>query len=142
MTKTDKLAALLDADVRDKDVLEVACGGAEFSLSALRAAKSVSAIDLDDSRLSPRARGSAIRFQIMDAAHMSFPDRIFDTVVIYNAFAHIESQWDEIEKECRRVCRPNGALYVASTWKLDTGRMEGAFGAAAKWRDGFLIARL
>lgn len=142
MTKTDKLAALLDADVRDKDVLEVACGGAEFSLSALRTAKSVSAIDLDDSRLSPKARGSAIRFAVVDAARMSFPDHTFDTVILYNAFAHIESQWDEIEKECRRVCRPNGAVYVVSTWKLDTGRMEGAFGAAAKWRDGFLIARL
>lgn len=142
MTKTDKLAALLDADVRDKDVLEVACGGAEFSLSALRTAKSVSAIDLDDSRLSPKARGSAIRFAVVDAARMSFPDHTFDTVILYNAFAHIESQWDEIEKECRRVCRPNGAVYVVSTWKLDTGRMEGAFGAVAKWRDGFLIARL
>lgn len=142
MTKTDKLTALLRADIRDKDVLEVACGAAEFSLSASREAKSVCGIDLDDKRLSPRARESGIQFQIMDAADMSYPDHIFDTVMIYNAFAHIRSQWDAIEKECKRVLKPAGALYVVGTWKLDTNLMEDAFGAAAMWRDGFFIAKL
>ena len=142
MTKTDKLAALLCANIEDKDVLEVACGGAEFSLSAAREARSVSAIDLDDSRLSPKARDGVICFEVMDAAHMSFSDHAFDTVMIYNAFAHIESQWDEIQKECRRVLRPGGTLYVVSTWTLDTGRMEDVFGSAAAWRDGFLIVKL
>ena len=142
MTKTDKLAALFSADIREKDVLEVACGAAEFSLSAAREAKSVSCIDLDDKRLSPRVRESAIHFEVMDAANMRYHNHTFDTVVIYNAFAHIQSQWDAIEKECKRVLKPDGTLYVIGTWKLDTSLMADVFGSAALWRSGFMIVKL
>lgn len=41
MKKTDKLVQLLNSHIEDKDILEVACGGAEFSISASTMAKSV-----------------------------------------------------------------------------------------------------
>ena len=81
-------------------------------------------------------------FQIMDAARMSYPDNTFDTVVIYNAFFHIRDQWDEIEKECRRVLKRTGILYVIGTWSLDTILMIEMFGDQAFWQAGFLLVRI
>lgn len=51
MKKTDALVKKLTSDIENKDVLEVACGTADFSVSAAQLANSVSCIDLDDSRL-------------------------------------------------------------------------------------------
>ena len=105
MKKTDALVNMLISDIESKEVLEVACGAADFSVSAARAANHVSCIDLDACRLNHLDKQENVTFQIMDAARMSYPDNTFDTVVIYNAFFHIRDQWDEIEKECRRVLK-------------------------------------
>ena len=83
MKKTDILANMLASDIRSKDILEVACGAAGFSVSAAPIAHRVSCIDLDDSRLDHHVRQSKIRFQIMDAASMLYPDDAFDTVVLF-----------------------------------------------------------
>ena len=50
---------------------------------------------------------------------MTYPDHSFDTVVLYNAFSHIQSQWSAIEKECRRVLKDDGAIWLVGTWKMD-----------------------
>lgn len=142
MKKTDKAVRLLMADIENRDILEVACGTADFSLSALPFASGVSCIDLDDSRLSPPARQSALHFQVMDAARMDYADHTFDTVFIYNAFSHIHNQWEAIEKECRRVAKENGTIVIVSTWSLDTGLLRDTFGDKAVMRDDFLIVRL
>ena len=52
MKKTDLLVSLLMQDIADQKILEVACGCAEFSVSAARYAHSVSCIDIDGSRAS------------------------------------------------------------------------------------------
>ncbi len=143
MTRTDRLAELLRGHIVGKDVLEVACGSADFSLSAAKTARSVHCIDLDDSRLDRAGvERAGVRFLPMDARQMSFPDGSFDTVVLYNAFYHVRSQWDEIERECRRVLREDGSVWVVGNWKLETGPILEAFGEGAVLRDGFLIARL
>ncbi len=140
--RTDALAKAIAPELQAKDVLEVACGSAEFSLSAVSYAKTVSCIDLDDSRLSPAIWGSGVEFRVMDAALMEYPEASFDTVVLYNAFAHVEKQWVEIEKECKRVLRPGGALYLISTWKLDISRMTERFGEYGDWVGNAFIVRM
>lgn len=142
MKKTDKLVQLLNSHIEDKDILEVACGGAEFSISASTMAKSVSCIDLDDSRLNELINHTDIKFQIMDASKMDYPDDSFDTIVIYNAFYHIQSQWEDIARECSRVLRKDGKICIASTWKLDIGLMKDYFGNDVKWEDEFLIVMM
>ena len=139
MKKTDSLVSMLASDIEHKDVLEVACGAADFSVSAARLANSVSCIDLDDSRLNHQVKQNKVLFQIMDAADMSYPDNAFDTVVLYNAFFHILPQWDRIEEECKRVLKETGKLFIIGTWSLDTHRMIDTFGGDAVWHDGFLI---
>ena len=73
---------------------------------------------------------------------MSYPDNTFDTIVIYNAFFHLRDQWDEIEKECRRVLKAEGIIYVIGTWKLDTSLMIGMFGDQTFWKNGYLLVRI
>lgn len=142
MKKTDNLVNLLISDIENRDVLEVACGTADFSISAARFARSVNCIDLNSDRLTSRIKQANIHFQIMDASKMDFPDNSFDTVVLYNSFFHVQPGWSEIDRECRRVVRDGGATYVVGTWRLDTNLMKDIFGDDAIWRDGFLIVRL
>lgn len=73
---------------------------------------------------------------------MTFPDNFFDSIFFYNAFAHIEKQWTLIQKECMRVLKPDGALYIVGTWKLDTTLMHQIFCAEAKRENDFLIVKL
>lgn len=142
MKKTDALVQILISNIKDKDVLEAACGTADLSLSAARFAKTVSCIDLDLGRLNPQVQRSNIQFQIMDASKMEYPDRVFDTVVLYNAFSHIQSQWKEIECECKRVVKDDGVICIVGTWKMDTNLMQETFGGDAKWQNGFLIVKM
>ena len=68
------LVKLIESEIKDKDVLEVACGGAEFSASASRLARCVHCIDLDASRLGDLSSLENVYFSIMDATKMEFPD--------------------------------------------------------------------
>lgn len=142
MKKTDALVRLLQRDIEYRDVLEVACGTADFSVSAAPFAKSVSCMDLDADRLGPRVAQSGVCFRGMDARSMDYPDGAFDAVVLYNAFYHVQADWDEIEPECKRVLKRGGKLVLAATWKLDMGPMLDRFGDRAERRDGFLIVTL
>lgn len=140
--KTDTLVNMLISDIENKEVLEVACGTADFSVSAARVASNVSCIDLDDCRLNNLDKQKNVTFQIMDAAKMFYPDNTFDTIVIYNAFFHIKAQWNKIEKECKRVLKNNGIIYIIGTWKLDTNLMSNIFGSQAFWKDDYLLVRI
>ena len=142
MKKTDALIKILTSDIEHKDILEVACGAADFSISAARVANKVFCIDLDDRRLNKRDIQNNICFQIMDAAKMAFLDNQFDTIVIYNAFFHIQSQWHMIEQECKRVIKETGKIYIVGTWSLDINVMKDTFNDRAMWRDGFLIVEM
>ena len=102
MKNTDILVKLLRADIENKAILEVACGAADFSVSASAYSDSVYCIDLDARRLNSSLK-EKLHFQIMDASKMDYADDTFDTIILYNAFFHIQSLWIEIERECRRV---------------------------------------
>lgn len=80
-----------------------------------------------DSRLNPNINKDNIHFEIMDADFMSYPSETFDYVFIYNAFAHIEQQWEPIKSECMRVLKKNGKMYIIGSWKIDISLMESIF---------------
>ncbi len=92
MKKTDALVQLLLPDIAGKTILEAACGSGDFSLSASAYAEQVFCIDLVDSRLDGRIKRENIRFAIMDASRMRYPDGMFDAVFVYNALSHIRPQ--------------------------------------------------
>ena len=75
MKRAEQALAHIAENIRGKDVLEVACGCAEFSLCAAKTAESVTGIDLDYLRLPPQAHKTEdFAFAIMDATKMTFAD--------------------------------------------------------------------
>ena len=93
-----------------KNVLEIACGSGEFSFEAAQYARSVTCIDLDDSRLLPSVR-NAINLQMASDS--------VDVIVFYNALAHVENELEKILNECYRVLRKRGELYFISSFGID-----------------------
>ena len=75
MKRVEQAIAHIAENIRGKDVLEVACGCAEFFLAAAQTAKSVDGIGLDYLRLPPQAHKTEdFAFAIMDATNMTFAD--------------------------------------------------------------------
>ena len=120
MKRVDRVIQHIADSLNDKDVLEVACGCAEFSYAASNIAKTVTCIDLDDTRIKLNiAERTNLKFQRLDATEMNFDDDLFDTAVLYNAVGHLEEIIDEALSECRRVVKPNGDIYLISSFKMD-----------------------
>lgn len=122
--KTDSIVRSILPEIEGKEVLEVACGAADFSLSASPYARKITCIDLDEKRLDPLVREQEnICFRVMDAAQMTFEKDTFDTIILYNALYHIKDQYDAILAECRRVLKPEGHIFLIATWKMDLSLM-------------------
>ena len=139
--KTDLIVRALSLDITDKSILEVACGCAELSISAAPYAKIVHCIDIDMHRV-PTTLPQNVCFYQMDACNMSYSNGLFDTVIIYNAFSHVHTQWDAIEKECMRVLKPSGCFYVISTWSMDIALMNEVFeGTIERYKD-FCVVKI
>ncbi|MGN0351530.1 MAG: class I SAM-dependent methyltransferase [Roseburia sp.] len=141
MKKSDVVIEFLIEDIVNKSVLEVACGAADFSKSAAKYADSVCCIDLDDTRVKKEELNN-VSFSIMDASKMKYSDSLFDTVVLYNAFYHIQNQWIEIEKECKRVLKTNGKIIIISNWKLDVCVMKKVFDEQVEWNGEYCFVRI
>ena len=142
MKKTEKIVQLIRQELENKDILEVACGTAEFSLSAARYAERVACIDIDSRRLNSLVKEQEnISFRKMDAAKMSFESDTFDTVILYNALCHIKVQYDAIIAECRRVLKTEGHIILIATWKMDSSLMTVMFGDRVEWLDGNCIVK-
>ena len=125
MKRVEQAIAHIAENIRGKDVLEVACGCAEFSLCAAKTAESVTGIDLDYLRLPPQARKTEdFAFAIMDATNMTFADESFDTVVMYNAVGHLCAVLEKVLKECLRVTKPGGAIFVISSFRMDMSAID------------------
>lgn len=106
--------------IEGKNILEVACGQAEFSICAAEFAASVSCIDLDEFRLLPRVKECRnIEFRQMDAAHMQYKPASFDAVILYNAIGHLEEVMRQVLEECFRVVKEGGPVYIISSFRMD-----------------------
>lgn len=73
---------------------------------------------------------------------MAFPDEMFDMVMLYNALFHIRSQWTEIERECKRVLKAGGSLFLVATWKPDVRLLLEMFGERVKRQGPFWTVRI
>lgn len=120
MKRVEQAIEHIAENISGKAVLEVACGCAEFSLAAAQTAKSVDGIDLDYLRLPPSARKTeGFKFIVMDATNMAFPEGSFDAAVMYNAIGHLGAVLEKVLKECFRVTKPGGAIFVISSFRID-----------------------
>ena len=120
MKRVEKALARLMPEIVGKRILEPACGCAEFSIADAAHAAEVVCFDLDDKRLDPTVRQTPkLRFEIMDATAMRFPDGSFDTAVLYNAIGHLAHIAEPVLRECLRVVNTTGAVWVVSSFRMD-----------------------
>ena len=120
MSRVSQVVKRIGETIINKDILEVACGCADFSLEASKIAKHVSCIDLDDFRLNPQIKEcDNVAFFRMDATKLQFVDKSFDTIVIYNAVCHIKEIIPLVLSECMRVLRTQGQTYIISSFASD-----------------------
>ncbi|NKI36079.1 class I SAM-dependent methyltransferase [Wenzhouxiangella sp. XN79A] len=102
--------------VRDKDVLDCACGEGYGSHLLADAAKSVVGVDVDPKAVAhARRRYSAdhLSFQQADALDLPFDENRFDVVVSFETLEHL-AEHDDLLAGFRRVLKPDGVLLLSS----------------------------
>jgi ubiquinone/menaquinone biosynthesis C-methylase UbiE len=103
-------------------VLDVATGSGDFIsflLEGLKEYDEIIGIDNNASRATAFAETfkdkPKIRFVIMDAMRMDFPDDSFDTVCISNSLHHMSNVM-AVLNEMKRVLKPRGHLVISETY--------------------------
>ncbi|AJX33472.1 glycosyltransferase [Burkholderia oklahomensis] len=112
---------LVDELIKDKDVLDIACGeGYGSGLMASRA-RSVIGVDIDKATIE-HARASYrypnLRFEAGSCAAIPLPDRSVDVIVSFETIEH-HDQHDEMMCEISRVLREDGILVISSPDKYE-----------------------
>ena len=102
---------------REKEVLEIACGGGQGLGYLAKPAARVTGIDIDTKVLEYPAKLYAGRTNISvapgDACALSFPDNSFDIIVLFDSVYWLKDQ-DLFMRECRRVLRKGGRLIIST----------------------------
>jgi SAM-dependent methyltransferase len=116
-------AALGEADLSDKDVLEVGCGrggGASFVFSRL-APRSITGLDLAATAIE-RARASyarpGVEFVVGAADELPFPDASFDVLMSVES-THCYPDIPRFLAEAKRVLRPGGLFALADFRRIE-----------------------
>jgi SAM-dependent methyltransferase len=104
----------LDAD-RIHDALELGCGiGSVAAFLAREYGMQVVGTDFDPEQIEAarnfNPENELLRYQVEDAAALSFPDESFDLVVSQNVFHHVHG-WERAIREVARVLR-HGAYFI------------------------------
>ncbi len=122
MKTTDKIIDRLRLYFEQKNVLEIACGDSDFSLSVSKYASKVLATDISLERFKrkeTKTRPNNIEFMEMDAKNLVIEDSKFDITAFYNAIGHLEDILEDVLIEALRVTKVKGYLIIVATWKLD-----------------------
>ena len=108
-----------DEMFKDKKVLDIGCGAAGKSLYyASLGAKEVHGVDVVES-YTKQSKELAVEkgfedvftFHLGDAANLEFSDNTFDTIIMNDAMEHV-SKPESVMKECYRVLKTGGKLYI------------------------------
>lgn len=105
----------------EKNIIEIACGNADFSLTVSQYAKSVIGIDVSLERIEKRNIKTPInvKFIKMDATKLKLNSDFYDVALIYNAISHLESNINNCISEMHRIVKKDGHLIFIATWKMD-----------------------
>lgn len=102
--------------VRDKRVLDAACGEGYGAAHLARTARSVAAVDISEASISHarrRYQAENLEFQLADCYRLPFADDAFECIVSFETLEHLEDQ-DRLLNEFRRVLDPSGFLLLSS----------------------------
>jgi len=116
-------------------VLEVAVGTGKnlpyYSTMCQLTAVDVSLAMVTRARQRADKLGLDVRFQVMDAAHLGFPDQHFDTVLDALALCTFPDP-EAVLREMARVCRPQGHILL-----LEHGHSDRAW--LGRWQDRYAV---
>lgn len=102
--------------VKNKKVLDAACGEGYGSAHLALRAHSVSAVDVSDAAIRharERYDSENLEFRVADCCALPFADDQFDCIVSFETLEHLEDQ-EGMLKEFRRVLEPGGVLLISS----------------------------
>ncbi len=103
--------------IKDKDVLEAACGTGIGLGYLKKTAKTITGIDIDEKNLNgARGHDTGAVIRRMDAESLSFVEKSFDAVLLYEAVYYLKEP-ERFVKEAHRVLRKNGVLIVSTVNK-------------------------
>ncbi|MEW6408955.1 MAG: class I SAM-dependent methyltransferase [Nitrospirota bacterium] len=104
----------------NKDVLEVACGSGIGLGYLAKVAKWVVGGDIDENNLKLALEHynghNNIEIKLLDAHNLSFKDKSFDVVILYEAIYYLHEP-EKFVAEARRVLRDNGVLIICTVNK-------------------------
>ena len=118
MEELAEVTLRLVGDVKGARVLDIACGtgGLAAEMAARQAAEHVG-IDLSPEAIRQAREGhrhlSTVRFEVMDAQHLAFPDSSFHRVIAREALEHMPDA-RQVCSEIARVLVPGGRLVLTS----------------------------
>lgn len=108
----------LDRVRRGAHILDIGCGGAQFTkhIADRRPDLTIVGVDLSQPQLERakkrmRAYGDRVQFQLGDATRLQFDDASFDGVISYGSIKHWTSREAGLA-ECIRVLKPSGPLLI------------------------------
>jgi len=102
--------------IKDKKVLDAACGEGYGSAHLARNARSVIGVDISESAIGhARERYSAdnLQFRVANCCDLPFDDDQFECIVSFETLEHLEDQAGLL-REFRRVLEPGGFLLLSS----------------------------
>jgi ubiquinone/menaquinone biosynthesis C-methylase UbiE len=101
----------------NKNVLEIACGAGQGLGYMAEVASHVVGGDIEEKNLKFAREtfrdNKKVELQILDAHNLSFPDKTFDTVILYEAIYYL-SDPNKFLDECKRVLKKDGVLLICS----------------------------
>ncbi len=93
-------------------LLDVGCGNGQFLAAALKAGWACHGVDFDP-KVVETAKCLDIEVALGSLAEKQFPDDFFDAITLSHVIEHIHHP-AELLKECARVLKPGGTLWVAT----------------------------
>ena len=102
--------------VKNKVVLDAACGSGYGSYMLSKTAKSVYGVDISNNALEMATKmynANNITYKKADIRILPYPNNKFDVVVSFETIEHI-LQGPEFLRECHRVLKPGGLLIIST----------------------------
>ncbi|MCJ8012685.1 glycosyltransferase [Paenibacillus sp. KQZ6P-2] len=130
--------------VRDKSVLDAACGEGYGSYFLSKSAKSVCGIDIDNQTIELAAekyKQDNLSFEISGIDSLPFDDHIFDVLISFETLEHVDEHIQQkFLQEAKRVLKQDGILVISTPNKeyySDQSNYVNPFHVKELYRDEF-----
>lgn len=105
--------------VKDKNVLDIACGEGYGTNILSKKAKHITGVDIDQPTIEKaknKYKSTNIEFVCSSALHTPFPDNNFELITCFETIEHLDNHSSFI-KELKRILRPDGVLIISTPEK-------------------------